>query len=229
MTINDILTAENISKYRLSKCSGVPYATLNDICNGKSGLGKCSAEKVYRLSKTLGIPMETLLEPYLDQAVLDLPCIAEERPSEAETEKAESADQAQESASVQETAPEQTEASEPCPKERPSFESFRNEVCKRVKKLGDFVFLVDTLQKDDIHRYARWNWEPECLYLLAMTDYLSRCNGLALSEKYSELRTHKLPEELFALSVSSEEGEMQEPIPEFFQFNLIETDIRSIP
>ena len=35
MTLNQILTYNHISKYRLSKNSGVPYMTINDICSGK--------------------------------------------------------------------------------------------------------------------------------------------------------------------------------------------------
>ena len=42
-----------MSMYRLSKISKVPYATLNDICNGKTQLVKCSAETVYRLAQAL--------------------------------------------------------------------------------------------------------------------------------------------------------------------------------
>ena len=54
-----------MSMYRLSKISKVPYATLNDICNGKTQLTKCSAETVYRLAQALDIPMEDLLRPFM--------------------------------------------------------------------------------------------------------------------------------------------------------------------
>lgn len=52
-----------ISKYRLSKNSGIPYTTLTDILSGKAKLEKCSAETVYKLSKELHISMEELLAP----------------------------------------------------------------------------------------------------------------------------------------------------------------------
>lgn len=64
MTIQKLMTEKNMTKYRLSKNSGVPYTTVNDICSGRTRLEKCSAETVYKLSKELGVPMETLLEPY---------------------------------------------------------------------------------------------------------------------------------------------------------------------
>lgn len=63
MTIQSALQQKNMSMYRLSKISKVPYATLNDICNGKTQLTKCSAETVYRLAQALDIPMEDLLRP----------------------------------------------------------------------------------------------------------------------------------------------------------------------
>ena len=55
MTIKDMLNKKRISVYRLSKTSGVPYATVNDICNGKTRLEKCSAETIYRLAQALDV------------------------------------------------------------------------------------------------------------------------------------------------------------------------------
>ncbi len=63
MTIRNVLREKNMSIYRLSKASGVPYATVNDICNGKAQLEKCSAETIYRLAKALDVSMEELLAP----------------------------------------------------------------------------------------------------------------------------------------------------------------------
>lgn len=67
MLINEILESKKITIYRLAKISAIPYATLNDICNGKTEIAKCSAETIYRISKSLGISMEELLEPYLEK------------------------------------------------------------------------------------------------------------------------------------------------------------------
>lgn len=52
-----------MSIYQLAKASELPYATVNDICNGKARLEKCSAETIYRLSRALNISMEDLLAP----------------------------------------------------------------------------------------------------------------------------------------------------------------------
>lgn len=63
MTIQDALQEKNMSIYRLAKTSQIPYATVNDICNGKVRLEKCSAETVYRLAHALNVSMEELLAP----------------------------------------------------------------------------------------------------------------------------------------------------------------------
>ena len=65
MLVNELMTQRGITKYRLSKNSGIPYTTINDICSGKAQLEKCSAETIYRISKELGVSMESLLEPCL--------------------------------------------------------------------------------------------------------------------------------------------------------------------
>lgn len=63
MTIQDTLKRKNMSIYRLAKISGVPYATVYDICNGKAQLEKCSAETIYHLAHALNVSMEELLAP----------------------------------------------------------------------------------------------------------------------------------------------------------------------
>lgn len=62
MYLNDLLAERKISRYRLSKASGVAQTTLADICSGKSQINKCSAETVYRLARALNVSMESLLE-----------------------------------------------------------------------------------------------------------------------------------------------------------------------
>ncbi len=62
MIIEQLLKRKNMTKYRLSVESGVPHATLSDLCSGKTKLEKCSAETVYRLATTLDVTVELLLE-----------------------------------------------------------------------------------------------------------------------------------------------------------------------
>ncbi len=62
MNINQILSEKNMSIYKLAKLSGVPYSTVNDVCNNKTSIAKSTAETVYKLAKTLNVSMEALIE-----------------------------------------------------------------------------------------------------------------------------------------------------------------------
>ena len=61
MDFNKLLEEKKISKYKLSKESGVPYSTICDISTGKSVLLKCSAETVIRIAHILNISAEELV------------------------------------------------------------------------------------------------------------------------------------------------------------------------
>ena len=68
MIIEDLLAKRDMTKYRLAVQAGIPHATMNDICSGKTKLEKCSAETVYKLAKALGVSMELLTEGGILQA-----------------------------------------------------------------------------------------------------------------------------------------------------------------
>lgn len=188
MIINSLLEEQNITKYRLAKNSGIPYTTVNDICNGKAQLKKCSAETIYRLAKELNVSMEVLLEPYLVK--------------------------------------------------RSGFELFKSHICHELKELGDINFIIKTLKQDDILKYYRRNWYPECLYLLAMLDYISNLNSVPLCDKYDRLRKCCLqkpiyPASLWAAAQIAKNDSMltdarKEAIPEFLHFNIIESEVRNV-
>lgn len=62
MIINDLLEKENMSRYRLSKESGVAMTTITDICSGKADLDKCAAGTLYKIAKVLGVTVDSILE-----------------------------------------------------------------------------------------------------------------------------------------------------------------------
>lgn len=62
MIIDDLLYNAQMSRYRLSKLSGVPQATISDICSGKASLEKCSSGTLYRIAKVLGVTVDSILE-----------------------------------------------------------------------------------------------------------------------------------------------------------------------
>lgn len=60
--INEQLENLQMTKYRLSKESGVPQATINDICSGKANIEKCAVGTIYKIARVLGISIESILE-----------------------------------------------------------------------------------------------------------------------------------------------------------------------
>lgn len=61
MTFSDLIAEKGYSVYRLSKESGIPLTTLQDIASGKNKLEDCKGRTLLALSKKLGIAMEELL------------------------------------------------------------------------------------------------------------------------------------------------------------------------
>ncbi len=62
MIINALLQKENMSRYRLSKESGIAMTTITDICSGKAELEKCAAGTLYKIARVLGVTVDSLLE-----------------------------------------------------------------------------------------------------------------------------------------------------------------------
>lgn len=188
MSINQLLKARKITKYRLSKLSGVSQTTLNDVCSGKVCIKNCTGETLYKLSRALNVSIESLL----------------------------------------------SEALEP----RPSFETFKSNICHYVKDMGDIDFLIDVIESDTIYKYLEKRRYAEALYLLAMVDYLCRENHLPPHEGYEELRSLKLEKTIYPAGVlilssalNSEEPKAQslkEAIPEFLRHNIVESEVRNV-
>lgn len=76
MTLQLLLDQKNITKYNLSKISGVPKTTIIDICSGQSSIDRCSAKTVFQIAKALGCSMEDIMmleEPKKYNAETGLP------------------------------------------------------------------------------------------------------------------------------------------------------------
>lgn len=73
MIINELLETENMSRYRLSKESGVPMTTITDICSGKADIDKCAAGTLFKIAKVLGITVDSILEES-HKAAVDYRC-----------------------------------------------------------------------------------------------------------------------------------------------------------
>ncbi|NLZ37268.1 MAG: helix-turn-helix transcriptional regulator [Clostridiales bacterium] len=60
------LQKKNMTAYRCSKLSGVPYTTLSELLRGKTKIKNCTAETVFKLAKVLDVPMEELLSDSIE-------------------------------------------------------------------------------------------------------------------------------------------------------------------
>ena len=62
MDLQTLLDQRHITKYHLSKTSGIPKTTIMDICAGRSEIEKCTAKTVCQLAKALDCTMEEIME-----------------------------------------------------------------------------------------------------------------------------------------------------------------------
>jgi len=188
MNINELLLQKNITKYKLSKISGVSFTTISEITTNKSKIINCAAGTLYRLAKALNVSMEDLLAGSMEY--------------------------------------------------RHSFENFKSNVCHSVKNMGDIKFIISMLDSNKIRELYLNRWYPECLYLLAMVDYLSRENGLPVCVDYNDIRSARLKKTIYpsgilamcaALGSNAPKKESRnEAIPEFLQFNIVESEVRNV-
>lgn len=127
---------------------------------------------------------------------------------------------------------------EPYIKTRPSFELFKSNVCHKLKELGDIDFLAYLIDSDEITEYYNLEWYPECFYLLAILDYISRINNVPLCSEYDKLRSMKLssviyPSSILAICMATntdyaKKEAFENSIPEFKRFNIVENEVRNI-
>lgn len=61
MDLQTFLDQKKITKYHLSKISGVPKTTIMDICAGRSDIERCSAKTVQQLARALDCTMEEIM------------------------------------------------------------------------------------------------------------------------------------------------------------------------
>lgn len=54
----DYLKERELTIYAVSKASGIPYSTLNDLANGKVDIDNCRVSVLMKLSHSLGISCE---------------------------------------------------------------------------------------------------------------------------------------------------------------------------
>lgn len=188
MNINELLKQKNMTKYKLSKRSGVPFTTVSEIASGKTKIENCTGATLFKLANALDVTIEDLIAGSVIH--------------------------------------------------RSSFDTYKSNVCHQVKDMGDLAFIIETLETDRIRTLYKRGWYPECLYLLAMLDYLSKENGLPLCNEYNDLRPMRIVEPIYPSSVivmsaasgsdQPKKNSIEGAIPEFLRHNIVEGEIRNV-
>ena len=116
------------------------------------------------------------------------------------------------------------------------FEVFKDNVKHMVKRKGQLDFIKEILLSDDIQKLWDEGQDLYALYLLAMTDYLSKLNEIPLYAGYDELRMYKMNKKIYPMSIrldakifGKDMDELAEDaIPEFLEYNIVEGDIFNV-
>ena len=121
---------------------------------------------------------------------------------------------------------------------RPSFEVFKSNICHLLKDKEDIEFINDNLSKDEVKTLFDRKWYAESFYLLAMIDYISRINNIPICTNYNDIRSQKLKEILYPKDVvlldmiensdKNRKESLENAIPEFLHFNIIENEVRNV-
>lgn len=70
--LNELVKKNNISVYKLSNDTGIPYSTLCDLISGKTLIEKTSAHTLYHLAQYFKISMESLYLSQMPRSILYL-------------------------------------------------------------------------------------------------------------------------------------------------------------
>lgn len=60
--LKEFLKERNITLYKLSKLSNVPYSTINELVNGKKNINDCKIKTVVSISNALNLSIEAFIE-----------------------------------------------------------------------------------------------------------------------------------------------------------------------
>ena len=196
MDFNKLLEEKNISKYKLSKESGVPYSTVCDISTGKSVLLKCSAETVLRISHVLGMTAEELVGDISYPATNTGKSSSESKEKEKKT-KADGAAGKKAKKSINKTKKE--ENLDPIKKayldkkaaREEAYKNYCEDLQSKIKEMGELNFLVSYLKNNEVSILYNLNRKKESKYLLALVDELCVKYNFPLCKEYDEIREDK--------------------------------------
>ena len=117
------------------------------------------------------------------------------------------------------------------------FRYFRNNTLHALKSAGAEAFIKKLINTKEIDFYYKNDGKEYAYYLLALLDYLCRCNNLPkYQERYNKIRKEKLDKPLFVGGdifkfdkIEDAEKEFNiTVIPEFRNYNIIEGNVFNV-
>lgn len=218
MDFNKLLEEKNISKYKLSKESGVPYSTVCDISTGKSVLLKCSAETVLRISHVLGMTAEELVGdisyPATNTGKSSSGSKEKDKNKTLKSNKDKTKNPKKDSGIEKKTKADGTagkkakksinktkkeENLDPIKKayldkkaaREEAYKNYCDDLQSKIKEMGELNFLVSYLKNNEVSILYNLNRKKESKYLLALVDELCVKYNFPLCKEYDEIREDK--------------------------------------
>jgi len=119
-----------------------------------------------------------------------------------------------------------------------NFENFKSNICHDLKSAGDLPFLKEVIKQKIIENYYEKEYLPECFYLLGMVDYLCHIHNIPYKKRYDYIREYRMEQLIFPLGVEcaclinnnnkAKLDAIEQSIPEFLRYNIVEWGIRDV-
>lgn len=174
MDLNELLKNNKISKYKLSKQSGVPYSTISDICTGKSKLEKCSAETLVRICHVLNMKVEDLFD-YIVYPEIEVKEKAPKKKGKLKEIKA-----SNKKLYTDEELEKIFSSAE--------FKPFRKKITVRILEMGELAFLVDNIKNKEVEELYNNNQIVESKFLLRILDDFCNQYNFPMLKEYDYIR-----------------------------------------
>jgi len=225
--INHYLKINKISISSLSKSTGIPYTTINELVNGKTKIDHASVRIVRKLAEALNLDIRELSE-LCDTSRLHEKIVIKNKQFYLRTQDREwklFAATLQNRALLEKILNDRST----------SFQTFRNELHHRIKMNGDINTVITIIRNNYIPLYYETGRYVEALYLLSYVDYILQQYHSPVPAEYRDYRTKKLDKPFFigdctmidrALHTDcNKEKLLSRAIPEFLKHNIVEVDL----
>lgn len=218
MDFNELLKQKKISKYKLSKESGVPYSTISDISTGKSKLEKCSAETLIRLCHVMNMSVEELF-PDIVYPEIKKKTVVKKQPTkktsienqtnnktvvEKQTKNKTAVEKQTKNKTVVEKQTNKTQTEikanlQQAPHKIPqtdeidlcyedSIKSFYELVDEKMEELGQLPFLIENIKRKAVDSLYEKERIDDCKYLLEILDQLCVMYHFPMLKEYDYIR-----------------------------------------